>query len=426
MPNERLRPLLDALDGLLPETRDFYTDLHAHPELSNQERRTAAHAAARLAGAGFEVTTDVGTTGVVGVLRNGDGPTVALRADMDALPVREATGLPYASTVTATDVDGEEIPVAHACGHDMHVVWLAAAAGLFAGHRDAWSGTLVALFQPAEEIASGAQGMVDDGLVDRFPTPDVVLGQHVMPARAGVLATRPGTITSASDVWRVRLFGRGAHGSMPEAAIDPVVLAASTVLRLQTVVSRELGMGEPAVLTVGMLRAGSKENVIPDEAMIGLNLRCYDEGVRARAQAAIRRIVAAEAEASGAPRAPEITAVEAYELTENDPSATDTVLGAFRGHFADGQVQLTGPTSASEDYGVLGRAWGAPSVFWFVGGVDHDTYDAAARDGRLGELPTNHSPLFAPALDPTVRTGVEALVTAAGAWLAPEGGGVAG
>jgi amidohydrolase len=410
--------LLAGLDRMLGRAEEFYTDLHAHPELSMQEHRTAEHVASRLHDAGFEVTTGVGTTGVVGVLRNGDGPTVALRADMDALPVREGTGLSYASSVTATDHDGRETPVSHACGHDMHVAWLTTAADLLARRRGAWAGTLVTVFQPAEEIAAGAQAMVDGGLTDRFPTPDVVMGQHVMPARAGVVSTRPGTITSASDVWRIRLFGRGAHGSMPEAAIDPVVLAASTVLRLQTVVSRELGIAEAAVLTVGMLQAGSKENVIPDEALIGLNLRCYDRDVRRRAQEAVRRIAAAEAEASGSPHPPEITEVESYELTDNDPTATETVVQVFRGHFDDGQVQATGPTSASEDFGVLGRAWGAPSVFWFVGGVDHDTYDAAARDGRLAELPTNHSPQFAPALDPTLRTGVETLVTAAGAWLA--------
>ncbi|MCD2190578.1 amidohydrolase [Actinomycetospora soli] len=410
--------LFEGLDDLLPDARELYTDLHAHPELSMQEHRTAGLAAERLAGAGFEVLTGIGTTGVVGVLRNGDGPTVALRADMDALPVREASGVPWASTATATDDEGRETPVAHACGHDMHVAWLAAGAAQLAARRDAWSGTVVAVFQPGEEIGAGAQAMVDDGLVDRVPTPDVVLGQHVMPVPAGVVSTRPGTVTSASDVWRIRLFGRGAHGSMPEASIDPVVLAAWTVLRLQTVVSRELGMNEPAVLTVGMLQAGAKENVIPDEAVIGLNLRCYDEGVRARAQAAIRRIVAAEAEASGAPRPPEITPVETYRPTENDEAATGRVLDAFRSRFGDDVVPM-GPTSASEDFGVLGAAWGAPSVFWFVGGTDPDAYAAAERDGRLTELPTNHSPAFAPVLDPTVRTGVEALLTAAGAWLAP-------
>lgn len=410
-------PLLEGLEGLLGSAEELYTDVHAHPELSMREHRTAGLAADRLGEAGFEVTTGVGTTGVVGVLRNGDGPTVALRADMDALPVREDSGVPYASTATATDDDGNEAPVAHACGHDMHVAWLATAAAQLARHRDAWSGTVLALFQPGEEVAAGAQAMVDDGLVDRFPTPDVVLGQHVMPARAGTVSTRPGTITSASDVWRIRMFGRGAHGSMPEAAVDPVVLAASTVLRLQTVVSRELGIADAAVLTIGMLQAGSKENVIPDEALLGLNLRCYDQAVRERAQDAIRRIVRAEAEASGCPRPPEITPVETYQLTDNDPAATDRVLEAFRARF-DERVRPTGPTSASEDFGVLGRAWGAPSVFWFVGGVDHDVYDAAARDGRLAELPTNHSPQFAPVLDPTLRTGAEAMVTAAGAWLA--------
>jgi amidohydrolase len=416
-PMAKLDVLLADIDGLLPQVEALYTDLHAHPELSMQEHRTAEQASARLADAGFEVTTAVGGTGVVGVLRNGDGPTVALRADMDALPVREASGVPYASTDTAVDADGNSTPVAHACGHDMHVAWLAGAATLFGRHREAWRGTLVAIFQPAEETAAGAQAMVDDGLVDRFPTPDVVLGQHVMPAAAGVVSTRPGIVTSASDVWRIRLFGRGAHGSMPEAAVDPVVLAASTVLRLQTVVSRETGLNESVVLTVGLLQAGTKENVIPDEALIGLNLRCYDAGVRARAQAAIRRIVAAEAEASGAPRPPEITPVETYELTDNDPAATERVLAAFRARFGDDQVQPTGPTSASEDYGILGRAWRAPSVFWFVGGTDRDTVERAEREGRIAELPTNHSPQFAPTLDPTLRTGVETLVTAAGAWL---------
>ena len=418
MTNGGAASLLQGLDGLLGQAEELYTDLHAHPELSMQEHRTAQLAASRLEAAGFDVTTGVGTTGVVGVLRNGDGPTVALRADMDALPVREDSGVSYASTATATDDEGREVPVAHACGHDIHVAWLATAAALLAQHRDAWSGTLVALFQPAEEIAAGAQAMVDDGLVDRFPRPDVVLGQHVLSGRAGTVSTRPGTITSASDVWRIRLFGRGAHGSMPEAAIDPVVLAAATVLRLQTVVSREIGMSESAVLTVGMLQAGSKENVIPDEALLGLNLRCYDDDVRRRAQEAIRRIVDAEARAAGSPQPPEITPVETYELTENDPAATERVLQAFRDHFPAGQVQPTGPTSASEDYGILGRAWGAPSVFWFVGGVDHDTYDTAAREGRLSDLPTNHSPQFVPALHPTLRTGVETLVAAAGAWLA--------
>ncbi|WP_232288244.1 amidohydrolase [Anaeromyxobacter sp. K] len=264
--------LLAPLDGLLPELETLYTDLHAHPELSMQETRTAGIAAERLGAAGFEVTTGIGKTGVVGLLRNGDGPTVMLRADMDALPVKELTGLPYASDVNATDAEGRSVPVMHACGHDMHVTWLAGAAALFGRARDAWRGTLLAVFQPAEEIATGAQAMIDDGLFTRFPKPDVVLGQHVMVGAAGVLGWRAGVMTSAGDSLQIRLFGRGAHGSMPQASIDPVVMAAATVLRLQTIVSRELAASEAAVVTVGALQAGTKENVIPDEALIKLNV----------------------------------------------------------------------------------------------------------------------------------------------------------
>ena len=234
------RSVLADLDTLLPGLESVYKDLHAHPELSMQETRTAGIAAERLRAAGYEVTTGVGKTGVVGLLRNGEGPTVMLRADMDALPVQEATGLPYASKVTATDSDGKTVPVMHACGHDMHVTWLVGAATLFAKARDAWKGTLMAVFQPAEETADGAQAMIDDGLFKRFPKPDVVLGQHVMVGPAGVVSSRAGVVTSAGDSLQIRMFGRGAHGSMPQASIDPVVMAAATVLRLQTIVSREV------------------------------------------------------------------------------------------------------------------------------------------------------------------------------------------
>src|SRR6185437_16129344 len=213
-----------------------------------------------------------------GVLRNGGGPTVMLRADMDALPVEEATGVPYASKVRAVDPEGKTVPVMHACGHDMHVTWLAGATALMAQARDAWHGTLMAVFQPAEETAAGAQAMIDDGLFERFPKPDVVLGQHVMPSRTGSIGTRSGVMTSAADSFEIRLFGRGAHGSMPEASIDPVVMAAATVMRLQTIVSREIAAAQSAILTIGALQAGTKENVIPDEAVIKLNVRTFDEG----------------------------------------------------------------------------------------------------------------------------------------------------
>jgi hippurate hydrolase len=410
--------LFADLEKLLPELESVYKDIHSHPELSMQENRTAGIAADYLGKAGYEVTTGVGKTGVVGLLRNGNGPTVMLRADMDALPVKEATGLPYASNVTATDADGKTVPVMHACGHDMHVTWLIGAATGLAGHRDAWSGTLMPVFQPAEETAAGAQAMIDDKLFERFPKPDVVLGQHVMVGLAGVLSSRAGAVTSAGDSLQVRMFGRGAHGSMPQASIDPVVMSASTVLRLQTIVSRELAPNEAAVVTVGSLQAGTKENVIPDEAVIKLNVRTFDEGVRKRVLAAIERIVNAEAEASGAPKKPEITTLDRYSLVKNDPEAVKRVGDAFRRHFSPDRVQSTEPTSASEDFGSFGAEWGAPSVFWFVGGTDPDTYAKAKSEGKLGELPTNHNPRFAPVIHPTLETGVQALIAAAGAWLA--------
>jgi amidohydrolase len=410
--------VLASLPELLPTLESVYTDLHAHPELSMQETRTAGIAADRLRAARFEVTTGIGKTGVVGILRNGEGPTVMLRADMDALPVEEATGLPYASNVTATDGTGKTVPVMHACGHDMHVTWLIGASTLFGKTREAWSGTLLAVFQPAEEIAIGAQSMIDDGLFQRFPKPDVVLGQHVMVGTSGVLSSRAGAVTSAGDSLQIRIFGRGAHGSMPQASIDPVVMAAATVLRLQTIVSRELAANEPAVVTIGVLQAGTKENVIPDDAVIKLNVRTFDEGVRSRVLAAIERIVDAEAAASGAPRKPEITPLDRYSLVANDPEATERVRDAFRFHFTPARVQEAKPTTASEDFGCFGAQWGAPSVFWFVGGTDPETYARAQREGKLTELPTNHNPRFAPVIHPTLQTGVEALVVAAAAWLA--------
>ena len=410
-------PGLRAIEGLLPRVEALYKDVHAHPELSMHETRTAGLAADHLRAAGYEVTTGVGQTGVVGLLRNGDGPTVMLRADMDALPVREATGLPYASTVTVTNRDGETVPVGHMCGHDMHVAWLAGAAKVLADNRPTWHGTLMAVFQPGEETAQGANAMIADGLFRRFPKPDAILGQHVMVGPAGTVAGRAGVITSAADSLQIRLFGRGAHGSMPQASIDPVVMAAATVMRLQTIVSREVAAADAAVVTVGALQAGTKENVIPDEAIIKLNVRTFDAGVRARVLAAIERIVNAEAEASGAPRKPEITALDRYPLNSNDPEASTRVVNAFRAHFGAERVRETGPAPASEDFGSFGSGWGSPSVFWFVGGTDPGTYSKAKQENRLNELPVNHSPKFAPVLHPTLRTGVEALVVAARAWL---------
>ncbi len=410
--------LLGNLPGLLPKLEALYKDVHAHPELSMQENRTADIAAKHLRDNGYEVTTGLGKTGVVGLLRNGEGPTVMLRADMDALPVLEASGVDYASTVMATDAEGKSVPVAHACGHDMHVAWLMGVASLFAQQRDAWQGALMVVFQPGEETAQGAQAMIDDGLFKRFPKPDVVLGQHVMVGPAGTVAGSAGPITSAADSLQIRIFGRGAHGSMPQASIDPVVMAAAIVLRLQTIVSREIAAADAAVVTVGVLQAGTKENVIPDEALIKLNVRTFDEGVRKHVLAAIERIVNAEAQASGAPRAPEITPLDRYPLNVNDKQASDRIAEALRRHFSADRVRHTGPAPASEDFGCFGTEWNAPSVYWFVGGTDPEIYAKAKAAGRINDLPVNHSPLFAPVIHPTLQTGVEAMVAGALAWLA--------
>lgn len=411
-------PLLGGLSALLPSLEAAYKDVHAHPELSMQEHRTAGIAAKHLERNGYDVTAGVGKTGVVGLLQNGDGPTVMLRADMDALPIKEATGLDYASKVTATDADGNTVPVAHACGHDMHVAWLMGATALFAQRRDAWSGRLMAVFQPGEETAQGARAMIDDGLLKRFPRPDVVLGQHVMVGPSGTVAGSAGPITSAADSLQIRLFGRGAHGSMPQASVDPVIMAASTVLRLQTIVSRETAAADAAVVTVGVLQAGTKENVIPDEAIIKLNVRTFDQAVRKHVLEAIERIATAEAAASGAPRPPEITMLDSYPLNVNDKAASDRVASALRDHFPADRVRHTGPAPASEDFGCFGTAWDSPSVFWFVGGTDAEIFAKAKAEGRINELPVNHSPKFAPVIHPTLQTGVEAMAVAAMAWLA--------
>jgi len=410
--------VLANLGTLLPDLESIYKDIHSHPELSMQENRTAGIAAERLRAAGYDVTAGVGKTGVVGLLRNGDGPAIMLRADMDALPVRETTALAYASKVTHTDQEGKSVPVMHACGHDMHVTWLIGAATLLARTRNAWRGTLMPVFQPAEETGAGAQAMIDDGLFKRFPKPHVILGQHVMVGSSGVISTRSGAITSAGDSFEIRMFGRGAHGSMPQASIDPVIMAAATVLRLQTIVSREIAPTEAAVVTVGSLQAGTKENVIPDEAVIKLNVRTFDEGVRKQVLAAIERIVNAEAEASRAPRKPEISPLDHYPLVKNDPEATKRLVEAFRNYFPADRVKDTQPTTASEDFGSFGTEWQVPSVFWFVGGTDPETYAKAEKSGTIADIPTNHNPRFAPVIHPTLETGVEAMVVAAQGWLA--------
>jgi len=410
-----IKTIAGAIDSLLPELETIYKDLHQHPELSMQEVRTAQIAGDYAQKFGFEVTRQVGVTGVVAVLRNGDGPTVMLRADMDALPMAEASGLPYVSTVKAKDEEGYEVGVAHSCGHDMHVTWLMGVARLMAEHRDAWSGTLMAVFQPGEEVGRGARSMIDDGMIARFPKPDVILGQHVMVGAAGTVGYRSGTILSAADSLKVKLFGRGSHGSQPQTSIDPVIMAASTTLRLQTIVSREISPRDSAVLTVGALQAGTKENIIPDDATIKLNIRTFDDDVREYMLGAIRRICCAECAASNAPREPEFTTLSSYPLTVNDDATTQLLLAAFKAHFGE-RAYETQPAAASEDFSVFGREWGVPYAFWFVGGTDPEMFRKAVAEKKLNEIPSNHSPKFAPVLSPTLRTGLEAMLCAAGAW----------
>ncbi|MBE7323885.1 amidohydrolase [Nocardioides sp. Y6] len=402
-----------------PALFGLYKELHAHPELGFQEQRTAALVAERLTELDFDVTTGVGRTGVVGVLSNGPGPTVLLRADMDGLPVREDTGLDYASTETATDEEGRTVPISHACGHDMHTTRLIGAAGVLTRSQDSWAGTLVVVFQPAEELGAGAQAMVDDGLFDRFPVPDVVLGQHVAPLPAGKIAGHAGPAYAASDSLRVRLVGRGAHGSMPQNAIDPVVMAADTVMRLQTIVSREISGTDVAVLTVGSLHAGDAANVIPREAELQLNLRTYDPAVRDHILGSIERIVRGAATTAGAPEPPSITEIERFPVVVNDPAALDKTFGAFREWLGDDNVFDPGAGAGSEDVGVLATSAGAPLSYWLLGCANPALFTTGdMTDPALRSVPSNHSPHFAPDLEATLPVGVRALAVAARTWFA--------
>ncbi len=403
------------IDKLLPELEEIYKDIHRNPELSMQEFRTAKIAVDYLTRYQFEVTTEIGVTGVVGIIKNGEGPTVMLRADMDALPVAETTGLPYASKVKAKDEEGIEVGVSHVCGHDLHVTWLMGAARLFSEHRDLWKGTLMVVFQPGEEVGRGAQSMIDDGIMDRFPKPDIILGQHVMVGESGTVGYRSGAILSAGNSLKVKLFGRGAHGSSPQTSIDPVIMAAATTLRLQTIVSREIAPIENAVLTIGALQAGTKENIIPDDAILKLNIRTFNDGIRDHILSAVKRICCAECAASNAPREPEFTELDSYPLTENDAKATAKLAEAFNAQFGNRSYE-TQPASASEDFSIFGRSWKVPYVFWFVGGTDPEVYLKAKKDNKINTIPSNHSPKFAPVIHPTLKTGLQAMMTAAAAW----------
>jgi amidohydrolase len=411
--------LSEKLEQGLPLVEAIYKDLHQYPELPLQEVRTAGIVARQLREYGFEVMEKIGGTGVVGILRNGEGPTVMLRADMDALPMKEATGLSYASTKEAINAKGETVSVAHSCGHDMHTAWLIGAAKVLANAQEFWQGTLVTVFQPAEETAEGSQKMLEDGLTELIPRPDAIMGQHLLQFRAGTVAYRVGQTLTAGDSLLVRFFGKGAHGGMPHQGVDPLVMAAAAVLRLQTIASREVSPQAQVVVTVGEFHAGTAENIIPAEAYIKLNVRTTDEEVRKHVLEAIKRICISEARASNAPQDPAFEEINNFPLTVNDEEVTKKVAAAFSTYFGDRLIE-TLPLGASEDFGRYGQVWNVPYMYWFVGGCEQSKYDMAMQEGTVGQLPGPHSPFWAPALYPTLQTGIETMLAAAGVWLAKE------
>ncbi len=395
---------LQLTDELRQRMHELYRHLHAHPELSMQEHATATLIEQRLTALGIE-NFRCGGTGVVGVLRNGDGPTVAFRADTDGLPLAEDTGLDYASTATGQLEDGTEVPVMHGCGHDTHVAVLLTAAELLTGAREAWAGTVVLVFQPGEETAAGAKAMLEDGLWGKAPVPEVVYGQHVMPGRAGTVSYASGDTMAMADSWKVTLHGKGSHGSQPQDSTDPIVLGAHIITRLQTIVSREIDPRRPAVVTVGTFHGGLKENIIPATAEFTLNVRTVDPAIRDHVLGALRRIISAEAAASGAPE-PTVEEISTFPRNYNDPETTAALVARFREVLGAENVVEIEPPMGSEDFGALGAAIGVPSVFWMFGG-----HDAATLEGD-GPVPVNHSPFFAPVIEPTLSTGVQAALTA--------------
>ncbi|MBV9696835.1 MAG: amidohydrolase [Gammaproteobacteria bacterium] len=396
-------------DAAYAKAFGLYVDLHQHPELSGAEVHTAARLATELRALGYTVTEHFGGTGVVAVLVNGPGKTILLRTELDALPVQEKTGLPYASTVHAKDPAGREVSVGHMCGHDLHMSALVATAGIMARSRDTWSGTLVLIGQPAEETVGGAEGMVHAGLFTHFPRPDAVLALHVgneLPA--GTVGVVEGVYNTNADSVRLTIYGRGGHGSAPHTTVDPIVIAARTILALQTIVSREVKPGEFAVVTVGYINAGTKNNIIPDEAELGITVRTRSTEVRKHVLAAIKRITEAEAQAGGAPRPPKVElSYEAADLVYNDPALARRLRGALEQALDPAHVVTQEPITASEDFSVYVEQ-GIPGFYLSLGGADPQKYAAAQSGGP--PLPSNHSALFAPDIDPALHTAITAEV----------------
>ncbi|KAL8709929.1 MAG: hypothetical protein Q9220_005379 [cf. Caloplaca sp. 1 TL-2023] len=417
-PKSNGQPLRDIIDCYRPDLAFYestYRDLHRHPELSLQEERTSSIAAQHLKEIGYTVKDHIGGYGLIGILRNGAGPTVLLRADMDGLPVLENTGLDYASKKRMKDGQGDDVPVMHACGHDVHVTCLMAAAELLYTARREWRGTLICLFQPAEELVAGAQAMVDDGLYSKYDIakPDVVLGQHVFCLhKAGTVALSPGPVLAAVDGLKIRVFGKGGHGSMPSNCIDPIVIASHIVVRLQTIVSRELEPGKVGVVTCGRFQAGTASNIIPNYADLELTIRSYETTVQSQLIDAIKRIVRAECDASRSPQEPVIEQIAHAPATVNSVNQTNVLKTSFSTAFGQ-RAESMEPLPGSEDFSVLARAINAPYVFWMLGGYDPQKWDRLNKDGRLKEIPINHSAEFAPVIQPTIRTGTDALAVAA-------------
>jgi amidohydrolase len=403
---------LEGLDQLYPQLDALYLDLHQHPELSMKEQRTSAKMAEELRKAGYEVTSGVGGTGVVGVLRNGKGPTVLLRTELDALPVEEKTGLPYASTATGVNPQGQTVPVMHACGHDAHMAGWVGAATLLARMKDRWRGTVLMIGQPGEETVQGARAMIGDGLFQRFPKPDFSLAVHdSSDLPAGKVFFVPGYTMAGVDSVDVTIFGRGGHGAKPNTTIDPVVIAARTVIAVQTLISREKDPLEPAVVTVGSIHGGTKYNIIPDEVKLQLTMRSFSPEVRKLLKEGIERIAKAEAAAARAPKEPLVKFSEAQDPTYNDPAITRRVAGAVARQIGAENVAETRPEMVAEDFGEFGKAAGAPSVLLRVGAADPAKVEAAAKSGA--PLPSLHSSGFAPDRQPTIKTAATALTASA-------------
>ncbi len=401
-------PASKEVETVYPDAYTLYVDLHQNPELSSHETQTAAKLASRLRSLGYDVTEHVGGTGVVAILKNGSGPTVMLRTELDALPVEEKTGLPYASKVRTKDDGGHDVPVMHACGHDLHMASLLGAAEIMAHTRNTWHGNLMLIGQPAEETIGGAEGMIKDGLFTRFPKPDFAVALHVgnlLPA--GKVGITPGIFDTNSDSLRITIYGKGGHGSAPHTTVDPIVIAARTIVALQTISSREVKPGELAVVTVGYIRAGTKNNIIPDQAEMGLTVRTYKVQIRKQVLAAITRITKAECEAAGTPREPSIEHFEGTDAVYNDPALAERLRTPLETAIGKENVVTEEPITASEDFSYFVEQ-GIPGFYFNLGGADPAKYAEAKANGTF--LPSNHSSLFAPDVDPALHTGITAEV----------------